>query len=307
MTGVHSNSIQASPHSDADRYGTGWLVLRFLFALIVGYGAVVGLRFASIPLVRATVSVSSGTIESSPIEDLLPAALTSLCAGILSGWMMGPPLRQRRWRFLYLAAASPALPIWLTWVAEFFDLLPASLREDWYNFVIVGLDIPELLVFCLSAFTGAAAGFRLRYLRRTGPRLLAHIFVALTAGFAVSLCLFVAYSSAVLVIYYWPRTFANPPGIRLFQLVFYLPPFCGGIPCGFILQPAVSGRRWRFLYLAATSLVFPVWAVVGVVQDLLPWGLVGTLATSTLLSWLGTLVGYAFRHGWHTKRMRSSR
>jgi hypothetical protein len=294
---MQSDSIQRGQSAGADRYSTGWLVLRFFFALIVGYGTVVALGFGSFPLIH-------DSLFSGPVANLSLAALASLCGGILSGWILGPALRRRRWRFLYLAAACPALPVWLLWVAEHFRLVPAPIRKSWTELAVMDLEIPDLFVLCFVALAGAVGGYRLRNLRKTVPRLLAHIFVGLTAGFTASLALFAAFVYLVILLY-WGRTnaYGGPPSVLF---LFYLPPFVGGIPCGFILQPVVSGRRYRFLYLAAVSPVFPLWAAFEwLVRDWGPGGFIGLFSILALIFWVGTLVGYGVRHLGHRKWVRA--
>jgi len=281
---MRSDTIQASRPPDADRYGTGWLVLRLLFALIVGYGAVVALGFASFPLIHNPVFHNA-------IANLLLAVLTSLCGGILSGGIMGPALHRRRWAFLYLAAESPAMPIWLTWLAEYFGFLPGPLPNYWHDITIQGLEIPDVFTFCLPALAGAAAGYWFRSFRRNGASLVAHFIVALTGGLAAPVALLMAALYSV-------GTSASPARIWLFMA---LASSGGGIVSGCIMQPAVSTRRWRFLYLAATS---PAFAALAVYDTDVPDSF-GYFTVLILIFWAGALAGYAVRHFWHRKRARS--
>jgi len=74
-------------------------------------------------------------------------AFTSFAGGFFSGWILEPGLREHSWRLMWLAAGSPALPVWICALIAVFCV------EDFPALAMVAVGL-----FCVSAVAGALAG-----------------------------------------------------------------------------------------------------------------------------------------------------
>jgi len=83
------------------------------------------------------------------------AGVSWFVGGFFSGWIVEFEVRRRRWRFLWLAVASPAMPLWLLAV---------------WRVAIRGYisDIDKILVpvMFLAALLGSGVGYWVGYRRR---------------------------------------------------------------------------------------------------------------------------------------------
>jgi MFS family permease len=134
------------------------LVFRVLLALVSG--SVLTYIIYSIPCGLYGTHKIYGA-DKIPMEKqqayviLLGAGISWFVGGFFSGWIVEYEVRHRRWRFLWLAVASPALPTWL------FALWGAAIQGS-----ISGFDSALVSVMVLSAFLGSAAGYWVGYCRR---------------------------------------------------------------------------------------------------------------------------------------------
>lgn len=126
------------------------LVSSFVIALVTGFAfACIALTFLSfIPGLDYTA------FDGSHPRVLLVWGVSCFAGGVVSGGKMESVLRKRRWRFLYLAASSPAMFLWC-WAVVCF---------------VVGVEpqapgLAQVLAGCLSAFAGAAFGYTLVHRR----------------------------------------------------------------------------------------------------------------------------------------------
>lgn len=156
---------------DADGLFTGtwdrrfYLVIRFGIALLVGWFTVTVLANM---LIRWVFSGShSFGPRSSLLEILLFSLLGMVSGGLVSGWIVMPAIWDRRGRFFYLVASSPAFPYWGIVVLGY--LRAGRLGGGGY----IRSEIIIICVTALAGILGSLAGHRLHwwwFFRTTGAR-----------------------------------------------------------------------------------------------------------------------------------------
>jgi len=120
---------------------------RFLLALLMGFVA------ASILLIMAAGIVLFGMDKHSfPFVDTaIIVFIPMFLAGMVSGLILEPALAGRRWEFLWLAAGSPAFPVWI--IALVLLVSGVEIHPDILEVVSIG---------CVGAFAGSVVGALVR-------------------------------------------------------------------------------------------------------------------------------------------------
>jgi hypothetical protein len=284
------------------------LLRSFIIALVSGFAfACVALTvFSFIPGLDYTAFAGSHP------RVLLVWGLSCFLGGVASGGVMESALRKRRWRFLYLAASSPGMFLWC-WAVVCL-LAGEEPRAP---------GLAQVLVGCLSAFAGAALGYTLVQRRRASYREKGEttgghgrFAAAFALGVVVTCLTFVICLICVvsLMVGISPGTeeedFILNVGIIL---QFALPSLAGGFASGWMLQPGLEKRRWRFLYLCAASPATAVWFIailsmlLGVEPSTFGLGIEapGVVGLTCISAVVGSLFSYRVRSRSRTRRSRT--
>jgi hypothetical protein len=233
--------------------------------------------------------------------------------GIVSGLILEPGLAGRRWRFLWLAAGSPALPVWI--IALWSLVSETEIHPRIVELVVIG---------CVGALAGSVAGaFARRGWKRWSvtPRgvFWTTISRAVSSGLvATILSLMVSYVLVIIPALFMElilkglevATLEDLPGVLL-PLVFGGCLFIGGHVSGRVLVPVLPRDLSRFLFVALANPAIVLLVFLGIRSlrgAALPQG--GRLflyLACVITPLLGSFNGYRVGHRKYMERKEQAR
>jgi len=226
-------------------------------------------------------------LDNLPAWVYLWLLLSGFAGGMMSGFTLAPVLDRFRWRFLWLAASSPALPIWVVTVVVLV----------WG--VHVRADILAAVSFaCAGALAGAPAG---EYGWHCWARPEALPSVVFWKRYMHAMLIGAGTSLAVSCLFLFPLAVLTSGGRGIGRLgivliigMFLISPSVGGLVSGCSLCGALDDRHWRPAYLAFASPAVPFIVYYGSGEELPGTRTLQLLALSVFvaLAVLGSFAGY---------------
>jgi hypothetical protein len=243
----------------------------------------------------AGIGVASIVVGSDYGARISTGGMTWICiwcllGGFAAGWALRRDLLAHGWRLLWLAAVSPALPIWIFAVGAL--LMGVEMEENTLRWISLA---------CAVSTAGSLGGYYFggdwKYRLAGDPRFrsVAKSALAFFAGILAFFlcCIFIL--SFIEPLDRLGGTFV----VGLFML-WGLPPFLGGFASGALMVWVPLRDRWRYLRLAVTSPAFPLLflgsvSIYGFPMGLSPVNQIALICGGCLvLPVLGSIVGYRF-------------